>query len=70
MNQTIPYRDAWTRARDHYVEDLLKEEKDLYATASAESIYYDASAAQKSHSSSSTGVKVAEKLRLLVATIK
>ncbi|KAL8860971.1 MAG: hypothetical protein Q9178_002726 [Gyalolechia marmorata] len=47
MGSTIPQKDAWTRARDRYVEDLSTEEQALYESASPESILYDASAAEK-----------------------
>ncbi|KAL9013111.1 MAG: hypothetical protein Q9173_002171 [Seirophora scorigena] len=70
MGPTIPHKDAWTRARDRYVEDLSKEEVALYQAASPESIFYDASAAEKIHTSSSRGVKVADKLRPLIAAIE
>ncbi|KAL8848571.1 MAG: hypothetical protein Q9221_006404 [Calogaya cf. arnoldii] len=70
MASTIPHKDAWARARDRYVEDLSTEEKSLYNTASPESIFYDASAAQKINNSSSSGVKVADKLGPLVAAIE
>ncbi|KAL8655330.1 MAG: hypothetical protein Q9226_003086 [Calogaya cf. arnoldii] len=70
MASTIPYKDAWARARDRYVKDLSATEKSLYNTASPESIFYDASAAQKIHTSSSSGAKVADKLRPLVTAIE
>ncbi|KAL9050613.1 MAG: hypothetical protein Q9206_005021 [Seirophora lacunosa] len=70
MGSTIPHHDAWTRARDRYVKDLSKEEVDLYKAASPESIFYDASAAEKIHTSSSRGVKIADKLRPLIAAIE
>ncbi|KAL8770537.1 MAG: hypothetical protein Q9209_003793 [Squamulea sp. 1 TL-2023] len=70
MGSAIPNKDAWTRARDRYVEDLSKEERALYEHASPESIFYDASAAQKIHVSSSTGVKTIERLKPLIAAIE
>ncbi|KAL8970187.1 MAG: hypothetical protein Q9183_001637 [Haloplaca sp. 2 TL-2023] len=66
----FPYKDAWTRARDRYVEDLSKEEKASYATASPETILYEASAAEYIHSSSSSSIKITDKLRPLIAAIE
>lgn len=70
MGSTIPHKDAWTRARDRYVEDLSREERALYEAASPESIFYDASAAEKIHTSSSSGVNMADKLGPLIAAIE
>ncbi|KAI4105620.1 MAG: hypothetical protein LQ345_007220, partial [Seirophora villosa] len=53
-----------------HITDLSKEEVDLYKAASPESIFYDASAAEKIHTSSSRGVKIADKLRPLIAAIE
>ena len=38
LKSTLPYRDAWTRAKDRYVEDLSKEEKALFENASPEAM--------------------------------
>ena len=38
LNPTLPYKDAWTRARDRYVEDLSKEERVLFENASPEAM--------------------------------
>ena len=46
--------DAWTRARDRYTEDLSDEERDLYNKATIENIFYDASAAEKTHQAKSS----------------
>ncbi|KAI4235659.1 MAG: hypothetical protein LQ349_003012 [Xanthoria aureola] len=70
MASPVPHKDAWTRARDRYIEDLNEEERALYATASPESIFYDASAAEKVHASSSSGIKIADKLAPLIAAIE
>ncbi|KAL9014762.1 MAG: hypothetical protein Q9180_008923, partial [Flavoplaca navasiana] len=70
MAAIIPHNDAWMRARDRYVEDLSREEKALYETASPESIFYDASAAEKLHASSSASLKIAEKLQPMIAAIE
>ncbi|KAL8756238.1 MAG: hypothetical protein Q9199_003060 [Rusavskia elegans] len=70
MGSTVPHKDAWTRARDRYVDDLNKEERSLYETASPESIFCDASAAEKFHTSRSSGVKIADKLGPLITAIE
>ncbi|KAL8684681.1 MAG: hypothetical protein Q9224_006190, partial [Gallowayella concinna] len=70
MGSVIPHKDAWTRARDRFVEDLSEEERGLYKRASPETILYEASAAEKFHTSSSTGVKTADKLKPVIAAIE
>lgn len=70
MAAAVPHKDAWTRARDRYIEDLNEEERALYATASPEAIFYDASAAEKVHASSSSGIMIADKLAPLIAAIE
>ncbi|KAL8868513.1 MAG: hypothetical protein Q9174_004942 [Haloplaca sp. 1 TL-2023] len=70
MGSIVPHKDAWARARDRYVEDLSKEEKASYAAATPETILYGASAAEYIHASSSSSVKIADKLRPLVAAIE
>lgn len=62
-------RDAWTRARDRYVEDLSEEEKPIFLDASIENIFYTASVAQKTHQSSSVGRRIGSKLQPVVAAI-
>lgn len=50
--------NAWTRARERYIEDLTDEERHLFAKgskATLEATLYDASAAEKSHRASSGG---------------
>lgn len=69
MGSTVPRKDAWARARDRYVEDLSKDEQALYESATPESIFYDASAAEKTHASISTSLKAAHKLQPLIAAI-
>ncbi|KAL8727649.1 MAG: hypothetical protein Q9166_005885 [cf. Caloplaca sp. 2 TL-2023] len=70
MGTSIPHRDAWTRAKDRYMEDLSDGERVLYANASPESIFYDASAAQKVHTSSGLGIKMIDKMKPLTAAIE
>lgn len=51
---TVPFKDeAWSIARDRYTKDLTDEEKQSINTATLETIYYDASAAEKAHQASS-----------------
>ncbi|KAL8949232.1 MAG: hypothetical protein Q9222_004640 [Ikaeria aurantiellina] len=69
MPTTIPHKDAWTIARDRFVEDLSEEEGKLYETASPESIFYSASVAEKTHASSSGSRSLAAKLGPLIAAI-
>lgn len=65
MESSIPSQDAWTRAKERYVEDLTDEEKRLYYQATPETLFYDASAAQKKYTSGSTTFHVVEKLQPL-----
>lgn len=57
--------DAWTRARDRYIEDLSEKEKQLFLNASLETIFYSASVAKKSHRPD-----VASQLQTFVAAIE
>ncbi|MCJ1457100.1 hypothetical protein MMC28_007466 [Mycoblastus sanguinarius] len=70
MGSSLPCKDAWTRARDRYTEDLSDEEKVLYQRALPESLFYYASAAEKLHASSSASLKVMKKLEPLIAAIQ
>ena len=58
------------RARDRYVEELSREETALYETASPESIFYDASAMEKAHISSSASLEIADKLQSVITAIE
>ena len=62
-------RDAWTQARDRFLEDLEEPERRLFAEASLENIFYSASAAQKTHQDKSRSRKLASKLDALLAGI-
>ena len=53
MAFTLDSRDAWTRAKERYLEDLTPAERLLYNNASPESLLYDVSAAEKLHRASS-----------------
>ena len=52
------------------MEDLTHEEKQLYMQATPETIYYDASAAEKSHEASSSSRGLMSKLQPFVAAIE
>ena len=62
--------DAWTRARNRFIEDLTPEEIQLYRQASPEEIFYDASAAVKRHGASSMGPGLMNKLRPFIDAIE
>ena len=69
--ESLPSVDAWTRARERYTQDLSDQEQKLYAEATAESIFYDASAAEKTHRAGSSARYFAtEKLRPLADAIE
>ena len=60
-------QDAWTKARERYVEDLNDEERVLFAKGSKitlEATFYDASAAEKSHRFSSRTRKFTSRILL------
>lgn len=70
MASHLPSQDAWTRARNRYMEDLTHEEKQLYLQASPEMIFYDASAAEKSHGASSSSRGLMNKLQPFISAIE
>lgn len=70
MDRSLPAQDAWTCARDRYIEDLTDDEKRRYDKASPESLLDDASAAQKKHEANSTGRNVMGKLQPLISAIE
>ncbi len=63
-------QDAWTRARDRFMEDLNEAERSVYLQSSLEMIFYDVSAAQKRHQDSSTSRSIISKLQPLTAAIE
>ena len=63
-------QDAWTRARDRFIEDLSESERSLYHQSSLEMILYDASAAQKRHQDTSISRDVISKLQPLTSAIE
>ena len=70
MGTILPHQDAWTRARDRYAEDLTAEERAMFADASLEKVFYDASAAEKKHAASSKSRDLWSKLDPLVIAIE
>jgi hypothetical protein len=69
MTAILPNEDAWTRARDRYLEDLTDTERAMFKEASIEAILYDASAAEKKHGVSSKTRALSKKLEPLVSAI-
>ena len=69
MDSSVPSEDAWTRARDHYIEDLTEGEKQIYYKASPETLLYDASASEKLHAASSNTRNVMQRLQPFVDAI-
>lgn len=65
---TLP-NDAWTKARERFIEDLEEPERLIFAKASLENIFYTASAAQKTHQGSSRSLYLASKLDSFLAGI-
>ncbi len=65
MEASFPFQDAWTRAKMRYIEDLNEEEKQLYYQATPETLFYDASAAQKKYTAQSTTFALSERLQPL-----
>ena len=70
MSQRVPLQDSWTRAKNRYVEDLTEEEKHLYYRATPETLFYDASAAQKLHQDQSTLRSVSDNIQPFVSAIE
>ena len=70
MASHLPFQDAWTRARNRYLEDLTNEEKQLYMQATPETIFYDASAAENRHEASSPSRGLLHKLQPFIASVQ
>lgn len=70
MGSKIPSIDAWTRACDRYKEDLTEDENQIYSTATLENLYYDASAAEKTHRAVSISRAFISKLQPFCAAIE
>ena len=69
MAQNAFSPDAWTRARNRFIEDLSPDEKRLYFQATPETIFYDASAAEKMNKDKSTSRTVFENLQPFIEAI-
>ena len=69
MAQDLFAQDAWTRARDRFIEDLSESERSLYHQSSLEMNLYDASAAQIRHQDTSTSRDLMSKLQPLISAI-
>lgn len=70
MGPSLPFQDAWMRAKERYVEDLSEEEKRLYYQATPETLFYDASAAQKRYTANSTTLCLMTKIQPLIEAIQ
>lgn len=66
----VPSQDAWTRAKERYVEDLTEDERRLYSQPTPEMLFYNASAAQKRYSAGSTSFSALKKLEPLWSAIE
>jgi hypothetical protein len=62
--------NAWTRARDRFLEDLSDEERATFADASLENLFYSASARQKTHQAESRSLKLVSKLEPITSAIE
>ena len=70
MGTVLPHQDAWIRARDRYAEDLTAEERAMFNAATIETVFYDASAAEKKHAASSKTRDLMSKLDPFVTAIE
>ena len=70
MTQNAFPPDAWTRARNRFIEDLSPDEQRLYFQATPASIFYDASAAEKVHGATSTSRKALKNIQPFVEAIE
>lgn len=70
MSSKISSIDAWTLARDRYIEDLTEDEKRIYSTATLENLYYNTSAAEKTHQATSNSRAFVSKLQPFCAAIE
>ena len=62
--------DAWTRARDRFVDDLSQLEKETFFQATPQTILYDASAAEKVHGMESTTRLIVSKIQPFVEAVQ
>ena len=70
METFVPFQDAWTLARNRYVEDFTEAERQIYYQATLENIFYDASAAEKTLQAKSLSRSCMTNLRPLLNAIE
>ena len=63
-------QDAWALARTRFCEDLSEEEALKYQHGTLESIYYDASVAEKTHQGQSRSRELAKKIEPFTAAVE
>lgn len=61
--------DPWEVACIRYLEDLDEDEKNMFTSASPETLYYSTSVAQKEHQNESRSRALSGKLQPFVAAI-
>lgn len=61
--------NAWRKARERFIEDLEEPERQMFADASLENVFYSASAAWRTHQEGSRSLYLASKLDSLLAGI-
>lgn len=61
--------DAWTQARERFVEDLDEVERLTFTNATFENVFCSASAAQKTHEAESVSRALAAKINAFLAGI-
>lgn len=69
MTSNILPDDAWTQARERFIEDLDEQERAIFTNASFENIFYSASAAEKTHGAGSRSRHMAANVNTLLAGI-
>ena len=69
MTHPLPSQDAWTRARNRYVQDLDEEERRKYQNAKVHDIVSDAREAESQHRQKSTSLSILEKLQPLLVAV-
>ncbi|KAM0801847.1 hypothetical protein BDR22DRAFT_804454 [Usnea florida] len=70
MAQNVFHPDAWTRAKNRFVEDLSAEEQRVFFQASPETILYEANAIEKTNQTQSTTRKIVTKLQPFIEAVE
>ena len=70
MSHPLPSQDAWTRARNRFVEDLDEAEKKRWFNASLEDIVQDGANAEHQHRQESRLLKISDRIQPLIAAIE